>query len=129
MNLVGYWKDLIFIHGKSTHPNLSLSSNLSSDSDPDSNARLDIDPSKVTWHRVVDVNDRFLRSMTVGVSGKAVFYELYSSTYHNYPHIYIFMICMYHIRTRNRIYYVTFDPHLHFGLSPPIRVRKRAALE
>jgi len=34
-------------------------------------ARLDIDPDKVTWHRVVDVNDRFLRSIEVGVSGKA----------------------------------------------------------
>lgn len=31
--------------------------------------RLDIDPDKVTWHRVVDINDRFLRSISVGVSG------------------------------------------------------------
>jgi len=33
--------------------------------------RLDLDPDKVTWHRVVDVNDRFLRSIEVGVSGAA----------------------------------------------------------
>uniref|UniRef100_A0A8C8A466 formate--tetrahydrofolate ligase n=1 Tax=Oryzias sinensis TaxID=183150 RepID=A0A8C8A466_9TELE len=29
-------------------------------------ARLDLDPSKITWHRVVDTNDRFLRKITVG---------------------------------------------------------------
>lgn len=29
-------------------------------------ARLDIDPSTVTWNRVVDVNDRILRRITVG---------------------------------------------------------------
>ncbi|XP_072541762.1 monofunctional C1-tetrahydrofolate synthase, mitochondrial [Salminus brasiliensis] len=28
--------------------------------------RLDLDPSKVTWQRVVDTNDRFLRKITVG---------------------------------------------------------------
>ncbi|XP_075718961.1 monofunctional C1-tetrahydrofolate synthase, mitochondrial [Rhinoderma darwinii] len=28
--------------------------------------RLDIDPSTITWQRVVDTNDRFLRSITVG---------------------------------------------------------------
>lgn len=28
--------------------------------------RLDIDPQKITWHRVVDTNDRFLRNITVG---------------------------------------------------------------
>ncbi|KAG9347642.1 hypothetical protein JZ751_005214 [Albula glossodonta] len=28
--------------------------------------RLDIDPAKVTWQRVVDTNDRFLRKITVG---------------------------------------------------------------
>ncbi|XP_046893063.1 monofunctional C1-tetrahydrofolate synthase, mitochondrial-like [Hypomesus transpacificus] len=28
--------------------------------------RLDLDPSKVTWQRVVDTNDRFLRQITVG---------------------------------------------------------------
>ena len=28
--------------------------------------RLDIDPSSITWRRVVDVNDRFLRKITVG---------------------------------------------------------------
>ncbi|XP_044025342.1 monofunctional C1-tetrahydrofolate synthase, mitochondrial [Siniperca chuatsi] len=29
-------------------------------------ARLDLDPSKITWQRVVDTNDRFLRKITVG---------------------------------------------------------------
>jgi len=29
-------------------------------------ARLDIDPASVTWRRVVDTNDRFLRTITVG---------------------------------------------------------------
>ncbi|WZZ59998.1 hypothetical protein YC2023_060105 [Brassica napus] len=29
-------------------------------------ARLDIDPESITWRRVMDVNDRFLRKMTVG---------------------------------------------------------------
>lgn len=29
-------------------------------------ARLDLDPSTITWNRVVDVNDRFLRKITVG---------------------------------------------------------------
>ncbi|KAK4791082.1 hypothetical protein SAY86_031495 [Trapa natans] len=29
-------------------------------------ARLDIDPSSITWRRVMDVNDRFLRKITVG---------------------------------------------------------------
>lgn len=29
-------------------------------------ARLDIDPESITWHRVMDVNDRFLRKITVG---------------------------------------------------------------
>lgn len=28
--------------------------------------RLDIDPESVTWHRVVDTNDRFLRKITIG---------------------------------------------------------------
>ncbi len=28
--------------------------------------RLDIDPEAITWQRVVDVNDRFLRRVTVG---------------------------------------------------------------
>ncbi|CAG03593.1 unnamed protein product, partial [Tetraodon nigroviridis] len=28
--------------------------------------RLDLDPSKITWHRVLDTNDRFLRKITVG---------------------------------------------------------------
>ncbi|XP_063079037.1 monofunctional C1-tetrahydrofolate synthase, mitochondrial [Engraulis encrasicolus] len=30
--------------------------------------RLDIDPDKVTWQRVVDTNDRFLRKITIGQS-------------------------------------------------------------
>jgi formate--tetrahydrofolate ligase len=29
-------------------------------------ARLDIDPASITWRRVIDVNDRFLRKITVG---------------------------------------------------------------
>ncbi|EEB08981.1 6,7,8-tetrahydrofolate synthase [Schizosaccharomyces japonicus yFS275] len=29
-------------------------------------ARLDIDPDTITWHRTLDVNDRFLRKITVG---------------------------------------------------------------
>lgn len=29
-------------------------------------ARLDIDPSTITWQRVVDVNDRFLRKIEIG---------------------------------------------------------------
>ena len=31
-------------------------------------ARLDIDPEQVSWHRVLDVNDRYLRGVTVGQS-------------------------------------------------------------
>ena len=31
-------------------------------------ARLDIDPDSVTWQRVIDTNDRFLRKITVGQS-------------------------------------------------------------
>ena len=31
-------------------------------------ARLDIDPENVSWHRVLDVNDRYLRGITVGQS-------------------------------------------------------------
>ena len=31
-------------------------------------SRLDIDPERVLWHRVVDISDRFLRKMTVGQS-------------------------------------------------------------
>ena len=30
--------------------------------------RLDIDPETITWRRVMDVNDRFLRVITVGQS-------------------------------------------------------------
>lgn len=29
-------------------------------------ARLDVDPTTITWNRVLDVNDRFLRKITVG---------------------------------------------------------------
>ena len=29
-------------------------------------ARLNIDPSSITWQRVLDTNDRFLRKITVG---------------------------------------------------------------
>lgn len=29
-------------------------------------ARLDIDPNSITWKRVLDTNDRFLRNITVG---------------------------------------------------------------
>jgi formyltetrahydrofolate synthetase len=38
-------------------------------------ARLDIDPASVTWRRVVDTNDRFLRSVTVGVGPDEKGYE------------------------------------------------------
>ncbi|SCV66994.1 BQ2448_5640 [Microbotryum intermedium] len=31
-------------------------------------ARLDIDPEKITWHRVVDTNDRYLRKITTGLA-------------------------------------------------------------
>ncbi|XP_038661315.1 monofunctional C1-tetrahydrofolate synthase, mitochondrial isoform X2 [Scyliorhinus canicula] len=31
--------------------------------------RLDIDPSTITWQRVLDTNDRFLRKITIGQSG------------------------------------------------------------
>jgi methylenetetrahydrofolate dehydrogenase (NADP+) / methenyltetrahydrofolate cyclohydrolase / formyltetrahydrofolate synthetase len=31
-------------------------------------ARLDIDPSKITWNRVVDTNDRYLRKVTTGLA-------------------------------------------------------------
>ena len=33
---------------------------------PCSFARLDIDPATITWKRVMDVNDRFLRVITTG---------------------------------------------------------------
>jgi formyltetrahydrofolate synthetase len=29
-------------------------------------ARLDIDPDSITWRRVVDTNDRYLRGITIG---------------------------------------------------------------
>lgn len=31
-------------------------------------SRLDIDPATITWQRVVDTNDRFLRKITIGQS-------------------------------------------------------------
>uniref|UniRef100_A0A8C7SAG0 C-1-tetrahydrofolate synthase, cytoplasmic n=1 Tax=Oncorhynchus mykiss TaxID=8022 RepID=A0A8C7SAG0_ONCMY len=31
-------------------------------------ARLDMDPDSITWHRVLDTNDRFLRKITIGQS-------------------------------------------------------------
>ena len=31
-------------------------------------ARLDIDPATITWNRVIDTNDRYLRQITVGQS-------------------------------------------------------------
>ena len=33
---------------------------------PCSFARLDIDPATITWKRVMDINDRFLRAITTG---------------------------------------------------------------
>ena len=30
--------------------------------------RLDIDPATITWQRVMDTNDRFLRKITIGQS-------------------------------------------------------------
>jgi formyltetrahydrofolate synthetase len=38
-------------------------------------ARLDIDPANVTWRRVVDVNDRFLREIQVGLGKDEVGFE------------------------------------------------------
>lgn len=31
-------------------------------------SRLDIDPTTITWNRVVDTNDRFLRKITIGLN-------------------------------------------------------------
>jgi len=31
-------------------------------------SRLNIDPSTITWNRVIDTNDRYLRRITVGLS-------------------------------------------------------------
>ena len=31
-------------------------------------SRLDIDPATITWQRVIDTNDRFLRKITIGRS-------------------------------------------------------------
>lgn len=31
-------------------------------------SRLDIDPATITWQRVIDTNDRFLRKITIGQS-------------------------------------------------------------
>ena len=38
-------------------------------------ARLDIDPANVTWRRVVDVNDRFLREIQVGLGKEEAGFE------------------------------------------------------
>jgi formyltetrahydrofolate synthetase len=38
-------------------------------------ARLDIDPANVTWRRVVDVNDRFLREVQVGLGKEEAGFE------------------------------------------------------
>lgn len=38
-------------------------------------ARLDIDPSTITWSRVVDTNDRFLRTITIGQGDDEKGYE------------------------------------------------------
>ncbi|MCX6079161.1 MAG: formate--tetrahydrofolate ligase [Chloroflexi bacterium] len=38
-------------------------------------ARLDIDPANVTWRRVVDVNDRFLREVKVGLGKEEAGFE------------------------------------------------------
>ncbi|KDN52839.1 FTHFS-domain-containing protein [Tilletiaria anomala UBC 951] len=38
-------------------------------------ARLDIDPDTITWHRVTDTNDRFLREITVGQAPTEKGYE------------------------------------------------------
>lgn len=37
--------------------------------------RLDIDPATITWRRVVDTNDRFLRTITVGQGAEETGYE------------------------------------------------------
>ena len=31
-------------------------------------ARLNMDPANITWNRVVDINDRFLRQIEIGLS-------------------------------------------------------------
>ena len=31
-------------------------------------SRLDIDPATITWNRVIDTNDRYLRKITIGQS-------------------------------------------------------------
>ena len=41
-------------------------------------ARLDIDPSAVTWRRVIDVNDRMLREIEVGLGNEEVGFEHHS---------------------------------------------------
>ena len=38
-------------------------------------ARLDIDPATITWRRVVDINDRFLREIQVGLGKEEVGFE------------------------------------------------------
>ncbi len=44
-------------------------------------ARLDIDPSTVTWRRAVDVNDRMLRGITVGQGPEEKGFELKTNYY------------------------------------------------
>eukprot|EP00960_Hanusia_phi_P052850 761696-Hanusia_phi.AAC.3 len=41
-------------------------------------ARLDIDPDTITWNRVVDINDRALRSITI-MQGSEVWAELFGT--------------------------------------------------
>lgn len=38
-------------------------------------ARLDIDPASITWRRVIDINDRFLREIQVGLGKEEVGFE------------------------------------------------------
>ena len=49
---------------KKTDPNKLTAKEISSF------VRLDIDPKTITWHRVIDINDRFLRGITVGEGPK-----------------------------------------------------------
>ena len=49
-------------------------------------ARLDIDPATITWNRVIDTNDRYLRQITVGQSPTEKGYtrEVYSYSHFHY---------------------------------------------
>ena len=50
-------------------------------------SRLNIDPTTITWNRVVDTNDRYLRKITIGQSStekghiREVQYSVYMYTY------------------------------------------------